>query len=781
MRTSDSRRPRRTWLAQTALCALAGLTVPTLAKAEGGDSGANAVEEVVVTAQKRTEDIQKVPISIQTFTAEAITDLGLKNSSDIGQFTPNVDIALPGGAGSEPILSIRGIALNDYDTNNAGPNGVYIDEVYISAPGSQNFQIYDLDRIEVLKGPQGTLYGRNTSGGAINYITNKPTDQFGGNLHVEYSSYNTEQVEGAINGPISSNLDARLAFVQNYSQGYFHNDLTGGPENGANDWAARGQLLWKPTSDLKFLFNIHGGQVNNRVQEYRHIGDFAPGTQGSASPTQCSVQATNAGQCVDLYGYGTPAGFYEGAYNRNEHLKVNNVGASVRADWSPDSAVTVTSITAFEHNDKFHPEDSDASPYRMVEADYGVLSNTITQEFRAAGSVRRLNWVGGLYYLYENLNQNQPLYLFQDFDEFGGFGVPAGPGAGDGIAQIAYDRSQQISRAYAAFGQGDYAITSKLKLTLGGRYTAEQRSFRYQGSVQYQAGGENNYGPIMPTANDSNHLSDSAFNWRAALDYAVTSDILVYGSAATGFKSGDFNGSFLSLNLAEVALQLQPVKPEHVTAFEAGFKTGFFERRVLFDGAAFYNDYDNLQVFELVNPVLGGTGSPVSVLDNAKKAHTEGVEVQAQIIPLPHLTASAQIGYLETRFDQFLTSKSLVQQDYTGNQLPLSPHWSFAGVLDYRIPVDGGSIDAQLSATFKSHQFFDDSNDPYTTQDGYWIENIRVAYKIDKANVEIAGYVRNLAGTQYYLDKFDLTSPFGFIQGIVGQPRSYGVEVNYHF
>lgn len=780
----NSARIRRALLAGAGLGAFMGASAPALAAA----NDSSQVQEIVVTAQRRSENIQQVPVSIQAFTAKTITDLGIKSSADLGQVTPNVDIALPAGPGNQPIIAIRGIGLNDYDTNNAGPNGIYVDEVYLSSPASQTFQTFDLERIEVLKGPQGTLYGRNTSGGAINFITKKPTDTPEADFHAEYSSYNTFNFEGGAGGPIAPDLDARAAVVVNESQGYAYNTLTHTHENGQNNAAGRLQLLWKPTDKFKLLFNVHGGFVDNRPTEYRHIGDLDPTTF-----TQCSIAATKAGNCVDLFGYGTPKGFYDGAYNRRQHLKVNSFGSYLRADGTV-GPVTLTSITSFEHNDKIHPEDSDASPNRLLEIDFGVRSNTITQELRAAGSGDRYDWVAGLYYLHEDLHQNQPIYILLDGDKFFG-----GPGTCDAVfannpptvddlqhplatcGERAFDYSHQVTNAYAAFGQGDYSITDKLKLTLGGRFTSEQRSFHYVGLVQYQYGGMDNFTPSALLADSSQSLDKSAFSWRAAVDYHFTSSIHAYASVATGYKSGDFNGSFLSTDPAEIALQLKPVQPETVTAYEVGIKASLFENRVILDLAAFYNDYKNMQVFVLVPPVSGGTGLPVNVLDNARKAHTEGVDAQLTLRPISGLTANFNLGLLETRLDSFVANVDPSQPNYSGNQLPLSPRASFAGLIDYKVPAPGGTVDLQFSATYKSHQFFDISNDPYTTQDGYWLENARVAYGFDNGRWEVAAFVRNLANQKYFLDEFDLTNPFGFIQGIEGMPRSVGVELNFRY
>jgi iron complex outermembrane recepter protein len=766
-----SKRPARlALLAGASLCALmAWGGSAAAAAASAASSQATEVETLVVTAERRSENIQNVPISIQAFSAKDIQALGIKSSVDLGAVTPNVDIALVAGPGNQPIITIRGIGLNDYDTNNAGPNGIYVDEVYLSAPASQSFQTFDLDRIEVLKGPQGTLYGRNTSGGAINFITNKPTDDFTGNLHAEYGSFNTFNFEGAVSGPLAPGVDGRLAFVRNDSSGFFHNDLTGNSENCAHNWAARAMLRFKPTAALSLLFNVHGGQVDNRPTEYRHIGDLSP-TTGA----QCSIADSYGGACVDLFGYGTPKGFYEGAFNRQDHLKVNSLGASLRADYDL-GGVTLTSLSAFEHNDKIHPEDSDASPNRLLEINFGVRSNTFTQELRLAQSTQKFDWVAGAYFLHEDLKQNQPIFILLDIDNI------FGPGVGDGLAFQAFDHSHQTTDAYAVFAQGDYAFTDRLKLTLGARYTKEDRGFDYLGQVQFQEGGIDHFGPITTLANTTESLSDQAVSWRAALDYRLAPHVLAYASVATGFKSGDFNGSFLSLVPAEIALQLKPVNPEHVTSYEVGVKSAFLEGRLILNASAFYNRYNDLQVFVLVPPPPGGGGLPVNVLDNAQRAHTEGIEAQMTVRPLEALTASAQIGLLDTRLDAFVANKDPAQPDFSGRELPISPHVSFAGLIDYRVPVASGAIDFQFSATYKSHQFFDISNDPYTVQGGYWLENIRVAYAPTGGKWEVAGYVRNLSDRQYFLDEFDLTNPFGFIQGIVGTPRTFGAEVNYRF
>ncbi len=747
-------------------CCAAAMVAATAAHAKSTTTG---IETIVVTAQKRKENVQNVPISIQAFSARTLSNLGIKSSTGLGEVTPNLDIALPSGAGSQPIISIRGIGLNDYDSNNAGPNGVYLDEVYLSAPASQTFQIFDLKRVEVLKGPQGTLYGMNTSGGAINFITNKPTDVTTGNLHFGYGNFNTFNIEGAVGGPIADGLDGRIAIDYNKSDGYMNNLLTGSKENGQNNIAGRAMLQYQPHENLKFLLTVRGAQLDNRPNEYHHVGTLDPTTF-----TQCSNTDILAGNCVDLFGYGTPKNLYTGAYNRRQHLKIHDWGSSLRIDYTPGSW-SFTSLTAYTHNDRFHPEDTDASPNRLLEINYGVRSNTFSQEFRASQNKKNYKWVAGLYYLNEGLHQNQPLFIMLDADKFFG-----GPGTGDGIAEIVKDRSKQTTDTYAVYGQGTYNLTAKLQLTLGGRYTGETKKFTYDQSYQYQSGGMGHFGPITALPTFRSSLDDTAFNWRAALDYHFTQRVMAYASVATGFKSGGFNGSFLSSDPAEIAKQLQPIKPEHVTAYEIGLKSIWLHDHLLFNADAFYNDYNNMQVFTLINSPTPGN-PPVNVLDNAPKAHTDGVEVELIGKPVSNFSATFNFGYLETRLDSYSVTLAPGVPNYSGNVLPLAPKFSFSTILDYTIPVGMDAIDLQFNANYKSKQFFDTSNDPLTTQSAYWLENLRVGYSFAKGNWEVAAYVHNLSDQAYLSDAFDLSVPFGLIEQVVGMPRTYGVEFDYRF
>jgi len=726
------------------------------------------LDELVVTAQRRSENIQDVPITIQAFSAEKLRDLGVKSTADIAQFTPNVSIALPAGAGNQPIITIRGIGLNDYNTNNAGPNGVYLDEVYLSSPSTQTFQTFDLERVEVLKGPQGTLYGRNTSGGAINLVSAQPTDSFAARAHAEYGSFNTFNLEGAVSGPIAPDLSGRLAATWTRSDGWAHNLLTGKDENGQNAVGLRGQLLWRPTDTLKIRLGVNGGYVDNRPTQYRHFGAL------DGNGDLCTPAATAAGQCVDLFGFGTPTKFTDVAANRTEHLRVKDFGTNLRID-DRVGDFDLVAITAFNRNKKRHPEDSDASPNRLLEITFGAKSVAFSQELRIAQTANRYSWVAGAYYLHEIIKQDQSIEVLLGIDSAFGF-----PGLGDDLATIGLGFNRQTTESGALFGQGEYEITDRLKLIAGARYTSERKTFETQSSQRYQSGGEGNFGPVIPILATDQSRKDSAASWRLGANYNLATDVLAYASVATGFKSGGFNGGFLSSTPSEAQRQLTPVAPEKVTAYEAGLKSTFFDRRLIFNVSAFYNDYRDMQVFVLVPPVATG-GFPVNVLDNAEKAVTKGIDAEVTLIPIPDLTLSAQLGLVRATLKEFVADRDPAAPDYSGNRLPLAPRVSASLVADWKHDLGPGVLEVQANANYKSFVYFDVSNGPYATQDGYWLANVRVAYGLEEGGWEVAGYIRNLGGQDYFIDKFDLTSPFGVVQGVMGTPRSYGVELNYRF
>ena len=742
------------------------------ALAQSPPAPASGVENVVVTAQKRRQKIQDVPISITVLDQKTLRRLDVRSSDELAQYVPSVQIGMPSGRGNQPLISIRGIGLNDTNTNNAGPNGVYVDEVYQASPAGQTFQTFDLSRVEVLKGPQGTLYGRNTTGGAINYVTNKPTDQFSASEDVQYGSFNTASALTTINGQLAPGIDGRAAVFYNYSDGFFKDLTDHKTTNGSNDVAYRGQLLVQTIPDLDLLLNFHGGNVNHRPDEYKQVG-VLNGLFGSA----CGNAQILAGQCTDLYGYKAPRGFYSGFYNRDQRLYINAIGGSARADYHLGN-ITLTSLTALEMSHKEHPEDSDAEPHDLLQINYGVRSTDITQEFRAAGGGTDYHWLAGLYYLSEHLNQDQSIDLLYDIDK-----LLNAPGLGNGLAERARTVNGQFTESVATYGQGDYEIFPNARITLGGRLTYEHKAFDGLSLAAFETNGA--FPPQTPLYSLSENLSDRAASWRAAFDYKIVPNVLTYVSASTGFKSGGFNGGFLANDVPEALSQLRPIQPEYITAVEAGLKSDFLNQRVRFNAAIFDYTYHDLQIYNLIQSPLssGGLVLPLTVLTNAPKAFIRGAEFEFDAAPIEHLTTSISLSFLNARLGQFVQGAGTpAAQNFTGNQLPNAPKFNAIFGADYALPLARGDVlELSASASYRAHQFFESNNNPLVAQNGYWLLDARLSYTSPNKKWELAALGKNLTDQQYLNFSNDLTSGLGFLEEIVGPPRYFGGEVVYRY
>ena len=741
----------------------------------------NKVEKVTVTAQKRVQNAQDVPSTVNALSGKNIKDLGINSSDKIAEFVPGVTISLPSGQGNQPIIAVRGVGNNDFNTNNAGPNGVYSDEVYMSAPSAQTFQAFDLQRIEVLKGPQGTLYGRNTSGGAINFISNKPGDVFGFGVTGDYSSYNSYELQGFVNAPTGDNSAARISAIWDKSDGFMRNLFNGERVSGTDSYAARGQWQVKPSENFTLLLNVHGAKVDTVPTEYHQVGTLS---FNGVSFDPCSQADINASLCTDLFFNPTNPDLYKGSYNRTRHLDVENAGAAVTANYDMGD-VTLTSVTAFEHNDKLHPEDSDASPNNLLQIDFGVKSDTFTQELRLSGEGEKLNWVAGLYYLGETLKQDQSIDLFHDLD------LVFGPGAGECVfadltnftqfcSLTGTAHSKQKTTAYAAFGQADFEIFADTRLTLGGRYTNESKDFTLDGTVIGQIGGFEVFTAPQTLwgAGFDESVDKSAFSWKIALDHHFTDKIMAYASFSTGFKSGGFNGGFLDINTPTAAGQVAPVRSENNKAYEIGFKSDLFDDTIRLNASAFYYDYKDLQVHVLTTPTGGLTAD---VLDNAQKSTIKGIDVEAIAKPIENMTVRLSAEWLDAKLDEYVSSRGPAAQNYSGNTLSNAPEFSFTGIAEYTIPLGSGdNIDLLGSASYRSKVFFDPANDPLIAQEGYWVVDARAAYVLDDGKWEFAVFGRNLTDEEYLNMAFNLAS-FGLLQEVVAPPLTIGLEASFRY
>jgi len=484
----------------------------------------------------------------------------------------------------------------------------------------------------------------------------------------------------------------------------------------------------------------------------------------------CAPAAVMANQCGNVLGYVSPEGFYDGNYDRSDRLKSKNWGTAVRLNWDLGN-VTLTSISAYDFDDKLHKEDTDASPFALLHIDYGVRSKTVTQELRLSGSGGGVNWVAGAYYLHEVLKQNQTGDLFRELRPL----VPDGGADTGGIytggAPVLFARTlnRQTTEAAAIFGQAEIELMPALRATVGARYNHERKHFLAASQFEDDfIDGTAIPGGVLPIYAFDNAKSFDNVSFKVGLDYDIAPDVMAYATVSTGFKSGGFNGGFLSFDPAEAAIQAQPFDEETLVAYEVGLKSTLFDRRLRFNAAAFYYDYKDLQLYTLIND---GT-IPISLLDNAANAAIYGAEFEMIARPVDRLDITLNLGLLHTEIKDFVTFNA----DYSGNRMPLSPKVNFSGVANYEVPVsDGLALAIQPSFSYRSSQFFSTDNNPLLKQQGYWLLGGRIALKDEDGRWEAAVFGRNLTRKKYINFAVDLTD-FGFVEQFQGQPRMFGVE-----
>jgi len=747
-----------------AIAASFAVSPNSFAQSKESNAGLEVIE---VTAQKRAQSVQEVPISISAFHGDSLNDMGIVETDQLGQYVPGLEISTANGEGSQLIVFMRGAGLTDFNANNAGPIGIYSDEVYISSPALTAFQFFDTERLEVLKGPQGTLYGRNTTGGAIKFIANKPTEDLEARAKFSYGNDNTTVLEAAVSGPLSDNIRGRLSFIKNDSDGYGTNLVDGSDINGVDSFAYRSFLEFD-YDDLNILVNLHGAKVDSDTTSSVPLGLLNP--DGSGTP--CALDMIKANQCVDLFGYNAPDDPYKGHYNNVQKVDLDSSGGYIELDYDFGD-ITITSITAYEKVERFIPEETDGAPTSTLDLFYNVESDTFSQELRIAGGSDSSNWLLGAFYLSENLKQNQTADILSTFRAFtGGLSDPEGVTLGAPILFTRTKNKQEIE-SYAIFGQYSFNVTDRTTLTVGGRYTDEDRDFTTTTSLEDEV----LFGPNGLTLLDNLTLDTQAdaFSYRLALDHKFSDKVLGYSSISRGFKSGGFNGGFLSLVPEEAMLQAQPFEPEYLTAYEIGLKSDLLDNKLRLNTAVFFNDFSDLQVFTVIP-----TGNiPVTVLDNASDAEVIGVEFDATWIATEGLTVALTGAYMDSELKGFTATAS--GQDFSGNELAYTPKVSLSALIRYEYYMqDGGTLSVQSSAAYKDDQFLSTENNPIIAQDAYTLVNARISYESSEGTWSVAGYVNNLTDKKYKTLVAD-TSDFGFYQQYFGTPRHVGIELTLNY
>ncbi len=722
------------------------------AHAQDAKSGA-ALPEIVVTAQRRPEAAQNVGVALSVLGGEELSRRGVSSINQLQFNTPSLEV-VPAFGGGQPQFRLRGVGFEDYATNNTPTVGVYVDEVAYPVPVMTQGALFDIDRVEVLRGPQGTLYGRNTTGGAVNFITARPADRFGAGATVEYGRFDQLRAEGYITGPLTDTVKVRLSGITEQGGGFQHDRATGRKLGDADRLFGRALLDWAPSAAVDVTLNLHGGRDHSEqtglylFRDFQTVGYGLPSGPGPVIPADTDRRATGWGFASAFL---AQAGF---AADAKPQRRNSGLGGSVTANVDLGSA-KLTSISAYDHFRRRELADWDASASHESDVFWGSRVNVLSQEVRLASTGdRRLSWVAGLYYSHQSLDET----FLTDFSDSLGF-----------ITDTSY---RQKADSISGFGQLDYRLTDRLSLIAGARYEYEKRRLRdfstAIGSTPTFADGDRDAKLDKPSG-------------KIELDYKPAASSLLYASLSRGVKSGGF-----TVYNSPQPQQIDAFRPETLYAYEAGFKTDL-ARRVRLNGSAFYYDYRNQQVLGvIVDPQRGSIGRII----NAPKSKIYGGEVELTVAPAAGFTITQAIGYKFGRYVRFLdvdaTSVAINPAtglyegrtvDKSGQKLPIA-NWSYQGSVSYNQPI-GPDYAIEPAIDYSYRDVLPSFLGPTFNLPERWIANLTLTLRPQHDRWSLGLYARNLFNAHYdltrnfFLPNADIASP--------GRPRTFGVRGQYSF
>lgn len=732
---------------------LVAITVFTDSRSDAQTTEEGGLQEIVVTAQKRAESIQTVPVSITAITGAQASALGIGKPLDLQAQTPGLFAKTTSGD-SAPIFYIRGIGLNDFFANNNPSASVYVDQVLQPFHPMLNFALFDTERIEVLKGPQGTLYGRNNTAGAINFITNKPTDALDGYVNADYGNYSDRRIDAAVSGPIiGSALTGRIAFYARRSDGFQTDEFTGQDVGGADAWATRGLLRWRPTDGVDILVNVHGGQDRGEDQWFKLVNSQNPKSTLQTCAPALAGRLVYDGSCTDVAGHYDPDSNVDhvGGTDSFFGTKKNNraYGASITADLHVARA-TLTSISSYDWFRRYEPISSDGTPYVTVNTLFDEHIWAATQELRLTSDDSwPFQWIGGIFLSSDAIGGAEILQA----DEFLPLvtGIPAPLAAVQGY--------EQRTRSYAAFGQTNWKLTDQWHLVAGLRETEERKRF-VGGSTLVQ-----DYVNDIPLTHTDDLISANDVSGKLALQYFPWDKVMFYASLDKGFKSGGFNAAF-STNLA----QLAPYAPEKLYSIELGEKSTLLDNTLTLDGAFYNYWWRNFQA----SVVTTSDNIPVQVLTNAGNARVYGFEAQVAWRPLSGLELQLNTNLLHTR---------ITSGEYEGGGLSNAPKGTVGAVAQYEAPLFRSGLNwvGQLDGSYRSSVRFalGEAVPALGEQKGFTLLNGRIGVAAQDDHWHVEFWVRNITDRRYLVETFDQT-PINLLQ-VWNAPRTFGVNLYWHF
>jgi iron complex outermembrane receptor protein len=753
-----------TLIAHSVRCGLAAaaalLSIPTAQAQQAppvmAPAASGSLEEVLVTARRREESLQDVPIAVSAFSAEELRLLQAEDLAGLQGSVPNLNLVQGRGSANSANIFIRGIGQPDaLQTFDPGV-GVYIDDVYVARIQGALFNLYDVERVEVLRGPQGTLYGKNTIAGAIRLISRRPPEELAGQAELGYGDYDYFSAKGYLGGPVTENFGASLAGVYVTRSGVTEDPSTGRDYNDLDTAAGRVILEWDPTENL----NVNLAADYTRSRNALNLGrpeaaliqvNLLPGV-----PPKVLQPAPK-----------TPWDFKVAtSFTGNEGQQLDNWGTALTIGWELSDAWLLKSITAYRSLEPDNYIDIDASIYELGDVFVGVDQNQTSQEFQLLYSGDRLEAVFGLYYFAEDIASDQTAWA----DSFLALGA----------IPITFKRTvadDLNTDSYAAFGQATWKFTDRLSGTVGLRYTDESKDYFRTTTTFFGA-------PLQAAGSTFEYEDDdswSAWTPSFALDYRLSDETLLYVSAAEGFKSGGFNGR------ANTPGETGSFDPEYVWTYEVGAKNTLADGRLRLNADVFYSDYTDFQarVSEVIDPDAPVPNFSFPVL-NAGALDIYGAELEMTWIPIDALSLQAQIGYLNADYSEFTASTVIggkpVEIDRSKENPPFAPEWTARIGVAYTFALaEKGGLTFSTDVLYRDKQWLSVDNRDVLTQDSYALMNVLLSWASPSNAWYASAGIKNLTDEVYKVDAQEFSSVGNIQTAYYGDPQTWQFILGYRF
>ena len=741
------------------------------------------LNEIVVTAQRQAERIQDVPIAITAISAADLIDRGVRQAGDIVSSVPNMLLNSPYGPEAQPTFTLRGVTTQDFSENQSSPIAMYVDEVYKSVGAIQALQVYDLDRVEVLRGPQGTLYGKNATGGAVSFYSANPSlTSADGYVTAGVGNFHDYSVRAAAGAPIIDDVfGVRAAVMYEKRDGWVRSVVPGvEPLNGVDAYAGRLTFLGRPleglTATLKLSASRSGG-------------------------TPYGAHALNNDPAVTGFD-GTISWFDNGA-KYAVHKDIRNDSVSLKLEWELAQHATLTSITGYDYGRWYEKSDDGGLPIEARLDDpntYFSSVNAFSQEIRIASrDSGALGWLAGLYYGRESVHATVQFHFFDGYA--GTFVTP------DNVTLYGFDEYNnfdQIKTSKAAFVNAHFDVTPAFTLRAGARVTRDDISvrnfFALEGGLESAPVGFAPDGgttlwtqtiPYSPMASYTQYSTallpqdgvnptltqnNNNVSLKAGADWKPADGILAYFSFSQGYRGAAFNGQAFN-----APAELNFASPEKLTAYELGLKSEWWNHRAEFNAAAFHYDYRNQQFLDAF-ALPGGAGTGFHTV-NAPKSRVDGAEFELRAKVVNDLELRANLGLLHSKYVEL----TLHGVDLSGNHLIQAPDYSGGAAADWRF-AHGASGDFRLllDANFYGKQYFDAPNTQRIAQSAYGVANGRVSFESgSKPGFAVGAWIKNITNREYLAYGLAQRDPaqggLGFDYALVGEPRTFGLDLTCRF